>query len=210
MKCSAGWLLLAVGLLAGVVALAGCVSTKSEETTYNAAGAEQEAAEAANSTTTKPQSNNQTTTTPTTPTTPNASIPTNMPNLPAGRQVPGNSVDASPESDNRDNETMWVGGAAKVNVRCLGNDDKTDGMGDDYFIGEIVTDTESLIMAVNGDGTVTAIAGDFVSPRSGLVYKFKGYTINVSSGRLVTRNPYTLSKSEQNGVFRAYWNTYQP
>jgi hypothetical protein len=188
---------LSLWMLIGACALVGCETMESEPSSQEAAGADQSS--------NKPD---QTQTPPTTTNPPNPNVPTNTTSLPAGRQVPGATVDVSRESDNRNNDTMWVGGESKVNVRCLANDSKTKGMGDDYFCGDIVTETEALIMAVNGDGTVTAIASDFVSPRSGLVYKFQGYTVDVSSGPLIRANPYTLSKGQQKGVFRAYWNTY--
>ncbi|HBA84590.1 MAG TPA: hypothetical protein DCZ95_10890 [Verrucomicrobia bacterium] len=191
---------LPVWVLIGACTFMGCETLENDPADADAAGTDQTGAKTDPQTTTPSN-----TTTPTTPST----APTNTTSLTAGRQVSGSTADKSRESDNRDNETMWMGGPSKMNVRCLANDEKTKGMGGDYFCSEVVTETESLVMFVNTDGTITAIANDFVSPRSGLVYKFKGYTAVKSASGLITKNPYTVSKSEQAGVFRAYWNTYQ-
>ena len=203
MKSCAALLKLSTCVLIGACLLVGCETMESDPADSQAAGTEPTSSQNNNNST----QTTQPTTTP--PTTPTATVPTNTTTLPTGRQVAGSPADRSAESDNRDNDRMWVGGDSKVNVRCLANDSKTKGMGDDYFCGDIVSGAEALIMAVNRDGTVTAIASDFVSPRSGLTYKFMGYTVDVSSGPLIRSNPYTLSKSQQKGVFRAYWNTYK-
>jgi|GEM_PF-4651420 len=129
--------------------------------------------------------------------------------LSVGEQVPGNRVDANPETDNFGNRRIWVNGTSSLSVRCLANDAKTGGKGGDYFCDEIVSEAGALKMFINPDKTITATASDFTSPRSGLVYKFQGFAANSSSSPLIRENPHVLPSSEQRGTFRAYWNTYR-
>ena len=130
-------------------------------------------------------------------------------NTPLGAQVSGNKgLDGNKETQNFGNEDIWRSGGSNLPVRCLANDDKTNGMGKDYFCDDVVSATGGLEMRKNADGTITAIGRDFISPDSGLYYKFMGFTIAKSGSPLVTDNMTTLSPGQQKGVFRAYWNTY--
>jgi hypothetical protein len=132
-----------------------------------------------------------------------------IPGVEAGQAVAGNrEIDGNRETQNFGNEKIWKNGSVNLPVRCLANDQKTKGMGKDYFCDDIVSETGGLEMRKNADGTVTAIGRDFVSPESGLYYKFMGFTVMKSSNPLVTDNMLTLQKGQQKEVFRAYWNTY--
>lgn len=126
----------------------------------------------------------------------------------AGKQVAGDTSEGNGETDNFGNDAIWVDGSVSLGVRCLANDGKTDGMGDEYYCDNLVSDAGALHMIVWPDKTVVALASDFISPESGLVYKFKGFAPVSASSGLIGENPRILSSDEQRGTFRVYWNTY--
>jgi len=49
-----------------------------------------------------------------------------------------------------------------------------------------------LSLRLQPDGSILCQASDFTSPRTGLRYRFCGYLIQVSTGVLITANPYTI------------------
>ena len=138
----------------------------------------------------------------------NPALPATPGGIAAGKKVGGNTADANGETDNFGNDDIWVDGSVSLGVRCRANDDKTDGIDPNYFCDSVVSDQGALKMIVWPDNTVVALGSDFISPRSGLVYKFKGFTANTSGSGLIGENPHIVSKSEQQGTFRAYWNTH--
>ena len=78
-----------------------------------------------------------------------------------------------------------------------------------YYCPEIAAETGSFVITANADGTLTATARDFISPRSGLVYKFMGFTLREEANGLVTENPLVIQVNDQQRTFRGYWNTYR-
>jgi hypothetical protein len=135
---------------------------------------------------------------------------TNAPaSVPATQQVSGDPSEGNSETDNIGNGRIWVNGSGSLGVRCLANDGKADGLPPEYYCDNFVSGAGALKMAVNPDKTIAVLAQDFTSSRSGLIYKFKGFAINSSSSPLVSGNPRILSSGDQNGTFRAYWNTYR-
>ena len=105
---------------------------------------------------------------------------------------------------------FWEGTSPLVNVMIQCNSPKTGGDSSlAYYCPEIVAETGALKIKVNSDGTWTATAKDFVSPRSGLVYKFMGFTARTEANPLQTDNPLTIQPADQTMTFRGYWNTYE-
>ena len=130
-----------------------------------------------------------------------------MAGIAAGKKVAGDPSEGNGETDNFGNDSLWVDGSAKMGVRCLANDGKTDGLGEEYYCDNIATDSGAIRMYVWPDGSVVGVASDFIGPRSGLVYKFKGFAPN-SAGSGLVGNPHVFSSDEQRGTCRAYWNTH--
>lgn len=122
----------------------------------------------------------------------------------AGSRADGSGVDSNRETDNFGNSKIWVNGSVNLGVRCLANDEDRSG----YFCDDVVSNGGGLKMLKNGDGTVTAVGSDFISSRSGLVYKFQGFKIASDANSMTRSNPKVLQKSEQTGTFRAYWGCY--
>ncbi|HBA85641.1 MAG TPA: hypothetical protein DCZ95_16285 [Verrucomicrobia bacterium] len=136
--------------------------------------------------------------------------PTMIPGVQIGEAVAGNrALDGNRETQNFGNEKIWRNGSSNLPVRCLANDGKTNGQGKDYFCDNMVSATGALEMRKNANGSITAIGRDFISPETGLYYKFMGYTVMKTSNPLVTDNVLTLGSGQQKEVFRAYWNTYK-
>ena len=104
---------------------------------------------------------------------------------------------------------FWDGTSPLLNVMVECNSPKVGGDSSlAYYCPEIVAETGSLKIKVNSDGTWTAKAQDFVSPRSGLVYKFMGFTVREEENPLQTDNPLTIQPNDQQMTFRGYWKTY--
>ena len=103
-----------------------------------------------------------------------------------GDFIPGDPADAGEEIY----RSSWNGG----DVRCLGAD--YDGNG--YFMSDVIDETDALDL----DGE-TATAHNFISPRTGLHYRFEGFREANSSSGLITENPHTVVR---HGTFRCYWN----
>ena len=121
--------------------------------------------------------------------------------LDAGSEVPG------PETL----KAFWGDTAPRMGIMCQANSFKViSGERTDAYCPEIVAEAGALSLTANGDGTLTATAKDFVSSRSGLVWKFAGYTVKSESNPIITENPYIIQAKDQYGTFRGYWNSYLP
>lgn len=177
--------------LAAVVLLCGCEATEDLKS-YAHQSAETSTAQTA-------------TTTSTDSATDDIALVVAPPRIPVISRAEGSTADANKETDNFGNKKIWVDGAVSLSVRCLANDE--DGHG--YFCDSIVSDHGGLKMYKNGDGSVTAVGSDFVSPRTGLIYQFQGFRAVYSSSSMIRSNPYVLTKDKQTGTFRAYWETYR-
>jgi len=81
-------------------------------------------------------------------------------------------------------------------VRCLGADDTGHG----YFMSDVIDQTGALDLGSDG----VATGHNFISPRTGLHYRFEGFRETSSSSRLIRENPHGVTPGS--GTFRAYWN----
>ena len=151
-----------------------------------------------------------TTDTTTTATTPAAApvAPTAPGSIPAGGSVSGDPSEGNGETENIGNSAFWVDGSSSMGIHCLANDHKSNGRPPEYNIDHLVAAQGALKMYVWPDKSVIAVASDFVSPRSGLVYKFKGFVPKSAGNGLITENPHILSSDQASGTFRVYWNTH--
>jgi len=92
-------------------------------------------------------------------------------------------------------------------VRALANEDKVDGLGGYYFIGDLVWDLGSDALSITqgaSSGTVRFQMKDFKSPRTGLYYMACGYTEVRSSNPLVWK---TSGEVARRDTLRFYWLT---
>jgi len=107
--------------------------------------------------------------------------------------------------------SFWLNCAPRMGLMMQGNSFKTMTVeGTEMYIDEIVGAAGALRITANADGTLTVVAKDFVSLQSGLVWKFKGFTINSEQNDIVLTNPLTLHPDDTEGTFRGYWNSYRP
>lgn len=130
-----------------------------------------------------------------------------------GAQAPhGSPLDMGSEVPVPDSvKAFWGDQAPRMRIMCQANSFKLiEGDRTDAYCPEIVAETGALKMRVNSDGTVTATAKDFVSKRSGLVWKFQGYTIQGEENPVLRQNPLVLQPEDQIDTFRGYWNSYLP
>lgn len=81
-------------------------------------------------------------------------------------------------------------------VRCLGADDDGDG----YFMSDVIDATGALDLGSDG----TATGHNFISPRTGLHYRFEGFRESTSTSSMITENPHAVSPGS--GTLRCYWN----
>jgi len=105
-----------------------------------------------------------------------------------GDFVPGNPADKG----NEIYRSNWQG----HDVRCLGADYNHDG----YFMSDIIDQTGALDLSDDG----TATGHNFISPRTGLHYRFQGFREGSSSSDLITENPRAVTPGS--GTLRCYWN----
>lgn len=129
-----------------------------------------------------------------------------------GERVPeGSNLDKGLEvPDSATVDKCWSGTSPRMGIMMEANNPNAGGDGDlAYYCPEIVAETGSFKISANSDGTLTATAKDFVSPRSGLVYKFMGFTLREEANGLTTENPIVIQSNDQQGTFRGYWNTYK-
>lgn len=96
-----------------------------------------------------------------------------------------------------------------MGVRLLANDgSKTPCVNGWYFILDALINSEgAFTTARNTDGSYTFAALDFTSPRSGLKYRFIGWTVQHSADPLVYANPLTLTPGQLTETLRGYWVT---
>ena len=130
-----------------------------------------------------------------------------------GEQVPlGSSLDAGSEVPDEDTvKVFWGDVEPRMTVMCQGNSFKLiEGERQDAYIPEIVAEAGALKITANDDGTLTVVGEDFVSSRSGLVWKFEGYTVRSENEPIVTDNPLVLQPEDQTMTLRGYWNSYLP
>ena len=64
-----------------------------------------------------------------------------------------------------------------------------------------------LSLQIQPDGSIVCQASDFTSARTGLRYRFCGYLIQVSTGALVTANPYTIPAADCAKTLRIMYAT---
>jgi len=64
-----------------------------------------------------------------------------------------------------------------------------------------------LSLQIQPDGSILCQASDFTSARTGLRYRFCGYLIQVSTGALVTTNPYTIPSANCAKTLRVMYAT---
>lgn len=64
-----------------------------------------------------------------------------------------------------------------------------------------------LSLQIQPDGSILCQASDFTGARSGLRYRFCGYLIQVSTGNLVTTNPYTIPAADCAKTLRIMYAT---
>ena len=64
-----------------------------------------------------------------------------------------------------------------------------------------------LSLQIQPDGSILCQASDFTSARTGLRYRFCGYLIQVSTGKLVTANPYTIPAADCAKTLRIMYAT---
>ena len=64
-----------------------------------------------------------------------------------------------------------------------------------------------LSLQIQRDGSIVCQATDFTSARTGLRYRFCGYLIQVSTGTLVTANPYTIPAADCAKTLRIMYAT---
>ena len=67
-----------------------------------------------------------------------------------------------------------------------------------------------LSLQIQPDGSIVCQASDFTSARTGLRYRFCGYLIQVSTGALVTTNPYTIPAADCAKTLRIMYATIAP
>ena len=67
-----------------------------------------------------------------------------------------------------------------------------------------------LSLQIQPDGSILCQASDFTSARTGLRYRFCGYLIQVSTGNLVTVNPYTIPAADCAKTLRIMYATVAP
>jgi hypothetical protein len=119
--------------------------------------------------------------------------------LDAGSEVPGPATV----------KAFWGSAAPRMGVMCQGNSFKLiEGDRQDAYIPEIVAEAGAFKISANADGSLTAICKDFVSSRSGLVWKFQGYTVGSENNSIVTDNPLVIQPDDFAGTLRGYWNSY--
>ena len=105
-----------------------------------------------------------------------------------GNTVAGNPADAGAEIY----RANWQG----HDVRCLGADYDRDG----YFMSDVIDETEALELGKNG----TATGHNFISPRTGLHYRFRGFREGSANSKLIKQNPHAVTPGS--GTLRCYWN----
>ena len=67
-----------------------------------------------------------------------------------------------------------------------------------------------LSLQIQPDGSIVCQASDFTSARTGLRYRFCGYLIQVSTGAIVTTNPYTIPAADCAKTLRIMYATVAP
>lgn len=103
-----------------------------------------------------------------------------------GSYIAGNRADAGSE--------IYIANWNGCDVRCIAADYNDDG----YFMSDIIDQTQALELS----GEV-ATGRNFISPRTGLHYKFIGFREQYSGSDLITENPHRVVNR---GTFRCYWN----
>lgn len=106
-----------------------------------------------------------------------------------GAYIPGDKADAGSEIY----KTLWNG----CDVRCIAANYNDDG----YFMSDIIDQAGALDLV--GE---TATGHNFISPRTGIHYKFIGFREQYSESSLITENPHRVVN---HGTFRCYWNPVQ-
>ena len=105
---------------------------------------------------------------------------------------------------------VWGDTAPRMGIMLQANSPNTGGDRSlAYYCPEIAAETGSFKISANSDGTLTATGKDFVSPRSGLVYKFMGFSLREEANGIREENPIIIQPNDQRGTFRGYWNTYE-
>lgn len=130
-----------------------------------------------------------------------------------GEQAPlGSALDAGSEVPGPETVALiWGDTEPRMTVMCQGNSFKLiEGERQDAYIPEVVAEAGAFKISANSDGTLTAVCKDFVSPRSGLVWKFEGYTVRSENNPIVKENPLVIQPKDQSMTLRGYWNSYQP
>ena len=134
-------------------------------------------------------------------------------NIAVGAQAPnGSPLDYGSEVPGPETvKEFWDGVSPRMGIMCQGNSFKVvSGERTDSYCPEIVAEAGALKITDNGDGTLKATAKDFVSSRSGLVWKFAGYTLRSEQNPIITENPLVIQPKDQVQTFRGYWNSYLP
>ena len=105
---------------------------------------------------------------------------------------------------------VWDGTSPRMGIMLEANNPIAGGDSDlAYYCPEIAADTGAFKIKANSDGTLTATGKDFISPRSGLVYKFIGFSLKHESNGITPENPLVIQPDDQTDTFRGYWNTYE-
>lgn len=130
-----------------------------------------------------------------------------------GAQAPqGSPLDAGSEvPDSATAAEFWGDIPPRMGVMCQANVPPLVEGGSDNYNPEIVAEAGALTFTANDDGTLTATASDFISPRgSGLVWKFAGFQVIGGTNPILTTNPLVLQPGDQKDTFHVYWNSYEP
>ena len=106
-----------------------------------------------------------------------------------GPFIPGDTADAGSEIY----RSLWN----SCDVRCIAANYDDNG----YFMSDIIDQADAL--ELSGE---TATGHNFISPRTGLHYKFIGFKEETVNSDLITENPHRVVN---HGTFRCYWNPVQ-
>ena len=117
----------------------------------------------------------------------------------------GPFVDGDSAADGGDEEYTVIG---LMGVRLDANDiSKYPCQPGFYFLDGGLIESQGALAWTTVDGALVFTAKNFTSPRSGLKYRFMGWTLQSSGDPLVTDNPVTIA--DPSGTLRAYWATVQ-
>jgi hypothetical protein len=106
---------------------------------------------------------------------------------------------------------MW-GNVGSMGLRFDANDkSKTPEVKNPFYFldGDMVTQLGAQTWERIGDNWVFT-AKDFVSPRSGLHYRFMGWTKYYSASPLIPDHVISIPVNQLHDVLRSYWGTYEP